>query len=181
MPGAADRVDLSPDRTVYTFHLRDDGRWSDGSLVTTDDFVFAWTRMLQEPGDYTYLLYYIQGAEEYQKAFADYSDRAHGGLRRLGRRRSGEARRKPPARAAGAGHPAACDPARHHRAWDDKRTLRVSLKHPVAYFPDVCAFPPMFPLNEKSMDKLLDDDAGSTFRRTGPAELRPQVHAPAAT
>jgi oligopeptide transport system substrate-binding protein len=163
--GAADRVDMSPDRTQYTFHLRDDGRWSDGSLVTSDDFIFAWSRMLQEPGDYTYLLYYIKGAEEYQKAFADYADQRAAAYDRWDAAVR-DARQKhlpdPP-------EPNVQPPSIPEgiTASADKRTLRVELKHPVAYFPDVCAFPPMFPLDEKSMDKQLDDDAQQALRRTG--------------
>ena len=33
-PAAAESYDVSPDGTVYTFHLRQDGRWSDGQPVT---------------------------------------------------------------------------------------------------------------------------------------------------
>ena len=70
VPGAADRIDVAPDKTAYTFHLRDGGKWSNGDPVTSSDFLFAWRRMLQEPGDYTYLFYYIKGAEAYEKSFA---------------------------------------------------------------------------------------------------------------
>jgi oligopeptide transport system substrate-binding protein len=55
---------------VYVFHIRPEAKWSNGDDVTTADFVFAWRRMLEEPGDYTYLLHYIAGAKEYQKAYA---------------------------------------------------------------------------------------------------------------
>ncbi len=46
VPGAADRWDVDPTRTVYTFHLRADGRWSNGDPVTAGDFVFALRRLL---------------------------------------------------------------------------------------------------------------------------------------
>ncbi len=68
-PGAAEKIDVSAGKTVYTFHLRADGKWSNGEPVTSADFVFAWRRMLQEPGDYTYLFYYINGAQAYEKAY----------------------------------------------------------------------------------------------------------------
>src|SRR5690606_17311915 len=67
-PGVAERVDLSDDRTVYTFHLRDDARWSNGDPVTADDFVFAWRRVLEQAGGYTSLMFYIAGAQEYAQA-----------------------------------------------------------------------------------------------------------------
>ena len=70
VPGAADKIDVSADKKTYTFHLRDGGRWSNGDPVTSADFAFAWQRMLQQPGQYTYLLYYIAGAKAYQDNFA---------------------------------------------------------------------------------------------------------------
>ncbi len=33
------------DKTVYTFTLRDDAKWSDGKPVTAGDFVYAWRRL----------------------------------------------------------------------------------------------------------------------------------------
>jgi oligopeptide transport system substrate-binding protein len=68
--GCAQRVEVSADKTAYTFHLRPDARWVNGEAVTADDFIFAWRRMLEEPGDYTYLLHYLKGAKTYQEQFA---------------------------------------------------------------------------------------------------------------
>lgn len=31
---------------TYTFHLRTDGKWSDGTAVTAEDFVYAWRRLV---------------------------------------------------------------------------------------------------------------------------------------
>ena len=39
IPGLAARWDLSPDRTVYTFHLRPNLVWADGHPLTASDFV----------------------------------------------------------------------------------------------------------------------------------------------
>jgi oligopeptide transport system substrate-binding protein len=44
-PGAAERWDVSPDGKTYIFHLRANGKWSDGSPVTAGDFVYAWRRL----------------------------------------------------------------------------------------------------------------------------------------
>lgn len=44
LPGVAERWDISPDGKTYTFHLRPDAEWSDGSPVTADDFEFAFRR-----------------------------------------------------------------------------------------------------------------------------------------
>ncbi|MBI5690892.1 MAG: peptide ABC transporter substrate-binding protein [Verrucomicrobia bacterium] len=45
-PGAALRHEVSADGLVYTFHLRPDGRWSDGRPVTAADFVASARRLL---------------------------------------------------------------------------------------------------------------------------------------
>ncbi|WP_155524588.1 peptide ABC transporter substrate-binding protein [Oleisolibacter albus] len=43
-PGVAARWDTSEDGLVWTFTLRPDARWSDGSAVTAEDFVAGWRR-----------------------------------------------------------------------------------------------------------------------------------------
>jgi len=45
LPGVAERWDIAPDGKTYTFHLRADARWSDGSPVTADDFVYGFRRV----------------------------------------------------------------------------------------------------------------------------------------
>ncbi|MFV3129229.1 peptide ABC transporter substrate-binding protein [Niveispirillum sp. KHB5.9] len=44
VPGVAERWETSADGLTWTFHLRSDAKWSDGSAVTAADFVFAWRR-----------------------------------------------------------------------------------------------------------------------------------------
>jgi len=66
IPGAAESWTVSDDGTVYTFKLRKDGMWSDGSPVTAEDFVYAFHR-LEDPAtgaEYASMLYPIKGAEE---------------------------------------------------------------------------------------------------------------------
>ncbi|MDB5172034.1 MAG: hypothetical protein JWN51_807 [Phycisphaerales bacterium] len=162
VPGCAE-VEISPDKTVYTFHIRPTAKWSNGDNVLAQDFYFAWRRMLEEPGDYTYLLHYMKGAEEYEKAFPDYVkartaayyrwDEDKKAAKNAGRVPPPEPNIKPPPGVRGI-----------ELSNADPRMLRVTLEHPVAFFPDIVAFPPMFPLNEKSMEKFLDKN---TFQRTG--------------
>src|SRR5688572_13076395 len=45
-PGAAARFDVSADGLTYTFHLRPDARWSDGTPLVADDFVASYRRAL---------------------------------------------------------------------------------------------------------------------------------------
>lgn len=61
-------VDVSPDQTVYTFHLRP-SYWNDGSLVTAEDFARGWFNALNpdKPSPCAYLFYAIQNAENYVK------------------------------------------------------------------------------------------------------------------
>lgn len=46
VPGVAERWDKSTDGLTYTFHLRDDAKFSDGTPVTAADFVFSAKRFL---------------------------------------------------------------------------------------------------------------------------------------
>jgi oligopeptide transport system substrate-binding protein len=68
--GAAESWTVSEDGLVYTFHLRKDDVWSDGTPVTAGDFVFSFQR-LQRPdtaAEYAYMLYPVKGAEAVNKS-----------------------------------------------------------------------------------------------------------------
>lgn len=45
IPGQAESYEVSDDQLTYTFHLRDGLKWSDGSDLTANDFVYAWKRV----------------------------------------------------------------------------------------------------------------------------------------
>lgn len=45
IPGQAESYDTSEDGLTWTFHLRDGLKWSDGSDLTANDFVYSWKRM----------------------------------------------------------------------------------------------------------------------------------------
>ena len=45
-PAAAESWEISPDQCTYTFHLRHDGRWSNGEPVTAADFLASYRRVL---------------------------------------------------------------------------------------------------------------------------------------
>lgn len=67
IPGQATQWDISEDGRVYTFHLREDARWSNGDPVTAHDFVFGLRRILNPAtaAKYASLLYTIAGAEAF--------------------------------------------------------------------------------------------------------------------
>ncbi len=48
-PGIASSWSVGDSGTTYTFHLRANAKWSDGSSVTAQDFVYAWQRAVN-PG-----------------------------------------------------------------------------------------------------------------------------------
>ena len=68
-PGVAEKWDISSDGKRYTFHLRGDSQWSDGTGVTADDFVYAYRRALNPAtaSDYAFILWPIAGAEAFSK------------------------------------------------------------------------------------------------------------------
>ncbi len=45
VPGVATHFEANADNTVYTFHLRDNAKWSDGKPVTAADFEYSWKRL----------------------------------------------------------------------------------------------------------------------------------------
>jgi oligopeptide transport system substrate-binding protein len=69
VPGVAERWELSDNRRVYTFHLRANARWSNGTPVTAADFVASFRRILTPSlaADYANMLYILQGAEAFHK------------------------------------------------------------------------------------------------------------------
>ena len=46
IPGAAESWTISDDGLTYTFTLREDAKWSNGDTVTSDDFLFAFQRIM---------------------------------------------------------------------------------------------------------------------------------------
>ena len=66
IPGAAESWTVSPDGKVYTFKLRKDDLWSDGTPVTAGDFVFAFRRVVNPDtaSEYASMAFPILNAEE---------------------------------------------------------------------------------------------------------------------
>ena len=46
IPGLAESYEVSDDGLTWTFHLRPDLKWSDGSPLTANDFVYSWKRIV---------------------------------------------------------------------------------------------------------------------------------------
>ena len=66
IPGQAESVDISADGTLYTFHLRSGLKWSDGSPLTANDFVYSWQRAIDPDtaADYEYMFDIIAGYDD---------------------------------------------------------------------------------------------------------------------
>ena len=67
VPGQAESYEVSDDGLTYTFHLRKGLKWSDGSPLTANDFVYAWQRLADPNTAAPYagdMLGYVKGYEE---------------------------------------------------------------------------------------------------------------------
>jgi oligopeptide transport system substrate-binding protein len=67
IPGVAERWEISADQLTYTFHLRADARWTDGSPVTAADFLYSLRRFLdpRTGAEYAYQAWYVRNARRY--------------------------------------------------------------------------------------------------------------------
>ncbi len=142
VPGNAASHEVSQDKKTWTFHLRPEAKWSNGDPVTAQDYVFSWRWMLEQPGEYTYLFYYIKGAEEYKNALANYYEKPDEFPRP--------------------------DFAQVGVEVLDERTLKVTLNNPVPYMLELLAFPPFYPRHEPSMrpfEQMLDEKTGKRMYR----------------
>ncbi len=72
---AAKSYEVNEDATVWTFHLREDAQWSDGSPVTSGDFLNTITRALDPASGsgYANYLFPIENAEAIYNGEADMS------------------------------------------------------------------------------------------------------------
>lgn len=69
VPGVANSWEVSPDGLHYTFHLKEQAQWADGSPVTARDFEYSWKRTLnpstQSP--YAFVVAWIKGGMAYNQ------------------------------------------------------------------------------------------------------------------
>lgn len=66
VPAQAESYTVSEDQLVYTFTLREGLKWSDGSALTANDFVYSWNRAIapETAADYSYMFESIDGYDE---------------------------------------------------------------------------------------------------------------------
>ncbi|SFI54320.1 oligopeptide transport system substrate-binding protein [Paenibacillus sp. UNC496MF] len=120
VPGVAEKWDVSADGKKYTFHLRDNAKWSNGDPVTAQDFEYSWKRTLDPklnpPAPYAYQLYYIKNGQNYNIA-TDNPDHI-------------------------------TDPSQVGVKALDDRTLEVDLENPTPYFLNIAAFFTAYPVKK---------------------------------
>jgi oligopeptide transport system substrate-binding protein len=123
-PGLAESWDLSRDKKTITFHLRHDGRWTNGDPVTARDFAWSWLRTLSPrlAKYWAYELYGIRGAQAYNLCDAQKQDcdarRARVGIKAV-----------------------------------DDYTLEVQLTSPQPWFPQLAGFRAFLALHRPTVEK----------------------------
>ncbi|MCY4090202.1 MAG: peptide ABC transporter substrate-binding protein [Caldilineaceae bacterium] len=72
-PAAADSWEVSDDGRTWTFHLRQDAMWSDGTPVTAEDWVYSFRRYLnpEMANVYAWFLFDLENGEAYNKGEVD--------------------------------------------------------------------------------------------------------------
>ena len=127
-PGQAETYDkvVNDDGTVtYTFHLREDAKWSDGKDVTAEDFVFSWQRLVDPAtaADYSYMIDCVVGASEiiYGTATGELDEEGNEIMEHA-------------------------DPSTLAVKAVDDKTFEVTITSDLPYFLEICAFPATFPV-----------------------------------
>jgi len=134
IPGAAESYDVNEDNTVFTFHLRDGLKWSNGDPLTAQDFVWSWKSALDPllASEYAYQLYYIKGAEQMNTFTSD------------------------PKWENASDEEIAAEFERLSQDFGavalDEKTLQVTLEAPTPYFLSLTAFHTYYPVHRASVE-----------------------------
>ena len=110
-------------KTAYTFELKDNLKWSDGTALTAADFVYAWNRAASPvtAADYGYMFEVIDGYAEMTATDDD-------------------------------GNLLNPDAKLNVTASEDGKSLTVVLPVDVPYFHELCAFPAYMPVRKDLVD-----------------------------
>ncbi|MGP1345832.1 MAG: peptide ABC transporter substrate-binding protein [Phycisphaerales bacterium] len=172
-PAIATHWDTSPDKLVYTFHLRPEARWSNGDPVTAHDFAYSWQRgMLPDTAaDYAQMYFVIKGAEDYfnwrveqTDAYSRLTDAERIAMFDLGSAtdESGRALSQTAKlrRAAEALREQSNQRFRDTVGIEivDDHTIRVTLAQPTPYFLDLMCYSPFHPVHEPTVERFVTID-----------------------
>ncbi|MBO6739514.1 MAG: peptide ABC transporter substrate-binding protein [Phycisphaerales bacterium] len=163
-PAVAESWEISDDAVTYTFHLREDARWSNGEPVTAEDFRYSWRRAMLPDlvSDYAAMFMNIKGAQ----AFYDWRVEQ---LEAFGEREFASAsERQSASYELWEQTKAQFDETVAMRA-PDPHTLIIELEKPIPYFMELCAFAVFMPVYEPlvSQYERPDPESGRLIRRPG--------------
>ena len=147
-PGVAESLpEVSANGLIYTFHLRDDARWSNGDPVVSEDFAYAWMRAMipDTAADYSNLFFMIEGARELFDWRGE-ATRAH-----MSRTFESDDARQEAAHALWTATLDRFDKTVGIETLDD-HSLRITLERPVAYALDLFCFPVFYPVHQPSVE-----------------------------
>ena len=168
-PAAAEAWSVSDDRLTYTFHIREDARWSTGEPVTASDFVYAWRRAVlpDTAADYAQLFFFIRGAEDLfnwrGEQLARYAARPAAG------------RTTDAARALRDELDAYAHERFGVRALSD-RTLEVRLERPTPFFLDLLCFASFMPVHPPTVERFVSLDPASGRIEQQHGWTKPESH-----
>ena len=132
VPAIAESYTLSDDKLVYTYKLRD-AKWSNGTKVTADDFVYAWQRIIKNAGNYAYMMgsdgAAVLNADALMAKQGEGQELTQADLDTLG-----------------------------VKALDEK-TLEVKIERPCSYFDELMTFPCYYPINRAYAEEKGDQYA----------------------
>ena len=170
IPAVAESWEVSPDGTVYTFHLRHNAKWSNGEPVTAQDFRYSWRRAMLPDlvSDYVNMFMNIKGASELyewrQQQLEEFPDRAFDSA---GDRQQGAYELWNETKAKFDELVAMNAP--------DPHTLIITLDHPVPYFLELCAFAVFSPVYEPLVSQYERPDPVTARLIRKPGWTKPKV------
>ena len=147
VPGLAEKYEVSDDQLTWTFHLRDGLKWSDGSALTADDFVYSWQRLVDPNVAAPYAQTVLGMVEGYDDAIG-----------------------RPDADGNTTVDP---DPTKLKVEATDDKTLVVHMAKPTPYFDKLAAFVSLSPVKKDVVEANPDGWSidPKTYISTGPFKL----------
>ena len=147
VPGLAEKYEISDDQLTWTFHLRDGLKWSDGSALTADDFVYSWQRLVDPNVAAPYAQTVLGMVEGYDDAIG-----------------------RPDADGNTTVDP---DPTKLKVEAPDEKTLIVHMAKPTPYFDKLAAFVSLSPVKKDVVEANPDGWSidPKTYISTGPFKL----------
>ncbi len=161
-----DKVVNSDGTVTYTFKLRPDIKWSDGTAVTANDFVYSWQRLAtpSTAADYAYMIDMVKGFNEV------YNGTPTGQFETKTNADTGAEEQVEIINYA--------DPSTLAVSASDDSTFVVTLTYDCPYFNEICAFPATYPVRkdivESAGDQWTFDTA--TYMGNGPYKMSEWVH-----